>query len=200
MPSSSALTNGHQPPTTLELTMSDDALVTFGQPVGSDGLAFHDIGYMPVNAMTVAGNIPGVTARLSNGTLDGVFVQDVGDGVQHFSNGLPTTAYYTSLHYELIGYTGTATFDHAADGTPTVTGPIHEFVLAQGDLLSGQLAFNASGGVGGEMDVSMQVGGHRVGSMDISVQHSTMDISYTATGLKLSNGELVGSFVPLHTG
>ena len=75
---------------------------------------------------------------------------------------------------------------------------MQEFVLAQGDLISGQLAFNASGGIGGEVDVSMQVGGHRVGSMDISVQHSAPDIGHTATGgLTLSNGAIIGTFVPL---
>ncbi len=196
MSNSSAVSKDHQQPATLDLKLNDDALVTFGQPVGSDGLSFHDVGYMPINEMTIAGNIPGVTPRLSNGDFSGVFVQYTGDGVQHFANGFPTTADYTNLHYELIGYKGDATFGPSADGTPTVTGPIHEFVLAQGDLISGQLAFNSSGGVGGELDVTMQVGGHRVGSMDISVQHSAADIGHTATGgLTLSKGDVVGTFV-----
>ena len=186
-------------PATLQLTMSDDALVTFGQPVAPDALAFHDIGYMPVNAITIAGSIPGVTATLSSGGLSGMFIQYVSDGVQHFANGFPTTADYTSLHYQLMGYTGLATFGHAADGTPTVSGLVREVVLAQGDLISGQLAFNAGGGIGGEVDVTMQVGGLRIGSMDISVQHSAADIGQTATGgLTLSNGALVATFVPLH--
>jgi hypothetical protein len=76
---------------------------------------------------------------------------------------------------------------------------LQEVVLAQGDLISGQLAFNTSGGIGGEVDVSMQVGGHRVGSMDISVQHSAAEIGHTAAGgLTFSDGALVGTFVALH--
>ena len=198
MPNSPTLLNGHKQPASLQFTMSDDALVTFGQPVGSDGLSFHDIGYMPVNAMTIAGNIPGLTAALTSGALNGLFIQYASDGVQHFANGLPTTIDYTSLHYQLLGYTGHATFGHAADGTPTVSGMLQEVVLAQGDLISGKLAFNTSGGVSGELDVSMRVAGLRVGSVDISVQHSAADIGHTATGgLTLSNGTAVGTFVPL---
>ena len=41
----------------IELDMSDDALVTFGAPVAPNALSFHDIGYMPVNAVTIAGTI-----------------------------------------------------------------------------------------------------------------------------------------------
>lgn len=198
MPNSPVLPNGHQQLAALQLKLSDDALVVFGQPVGSDGVSFHDSGFMPVNETTIAGKIPGITPLLSVAGLNGMFIQYASDGVQHFANGLPTTADYTSLHYQLIGYTGHATFSHAADGTPTVSGLFRQVVLAQGDLISGHVAFNASGGLSGELDASMRIGGLTIGSVSISVQHSAADIGHTATGgLTLSNGAIVGTFVPL---
>src|ERR1700694_821912 len=82
-----------QLPTSIEMQMSDNALVTFGAPVAPGALSFHEIGYMPVNALTLAGNIAG---KPLPGGLDGMFIHYVSDGVQHFAvSGAPSTADYT---------------------------------------------------------------------------------------------------------
>jgi len=101
------------------------------------------------------------------------------------------------VSYEFIGYMGSATFGHAADGTPTISGAQNEVVLAQGNLISGSLAFNASGGVSGNLDATVQVGGYTVGALDVSVQHSAGDIRHTALGgITLSGGAIHAIFVP----
>jgi hypothetical protein len=176
--------------------MTDDALVTFGAPVGADAVSFDDVGYMPINALTIAGLVPGISAPLESG-LAGAFVQYSAEGLQYLANGQPTTAQFTQLHYQLVGYTGHAVFGHAADGTPTVSGLINQVVLAQGDLIAGQLNFNASGAITGEVDVTVKSGVLPLGRLDVSVQHAAGDVGHTATGgLTLSNGNLVGTFIP----
>jgi hypothetical protein len=166
-------TSHFQLPPSRELQMSDDALVSFGAPVAPGAVSFHDTGYMPVNALTIRGNI---TGKPLPGGLDGMFIHYVSDGVQHFApSGLPTTADYTELHYELVGYKGDATFGHATDGTPTISGIVQQIVLSQGDLITGHLAFGADGGITGEVDVTEQLGG-RTRRLDISVQHTAGDI------------------------
>ena len=182
-----------QQPQPFDLSMSDDALVTFGAPVGPGAVSFTDVGYMPVNALTIAG----VTEQL-DGKLDGLFLHYTSMGVQHFAaTGAPTTADYTSLHYELVGYKGDATFGHAADGTPVMTGGKHMTVLAQGDLIAGQLGFDATGGISGSVTASLQVGGTTEGTLGIQVQHAAGDIGRTATGgLTLDGGMLHATFVP----
>lgn len=152
-----------QHPQPFDLAMSDDALVTFGAPVGPGTLSFTDVGYMPVNSLTIAG----VSEQLK-GKLDGLFIQYTATGVQHFAaTGAPTTADYTALHYELVGYKGDATFAHAADGTPVLNGGQYLTVLAQGDLIAGQLGFGGDGGISGGVKASMQVDGKVVGMLGI---------------------------------
>jgi hypothetical protein len=183
-------------PVSTEFNMTDDALVTFGGPVGADPVPFHDIGFMPVNALTIAGAIPGISVPLPGG-LAGMFVRYSADGIQHFANGAPSTADYTGLRYDLVGYTGHATFGHAADGTPTVSGLLTQVVLGQGDLIAGHLAFDASGAISGEVDVTVRSGLLTMGRLDVAVQHAAGDVGHTATGgITLSNGNLVGTFVP----
>ena len=187
----------------VQMDMSDEALITFGPPAVG-GLSFHDVGYMPVNAVTIAGN----TRNLPGGGLDRMFISYEADGVQHFdtTTGAPTTADYTGLHYELWSYKGQATFGHAADGTPTVSGPgshsdpLHKTLIARGDLLQGHLASGMNGGISGEVDVSVLVNGQRVGELDISVRHSARDIGPAPGGFTLTGGALHATFVPLHTG
>lgn len=197
MAKSPILTGADQQPQPFDLSMSDDALVTFGAPVGPGALSFADVGYMPVNTLTIGGTLQDL-----KGKLDGLFIHYTATGVQHFAaSGAPTTADYTSLQYELMGYKGDATFTHAADGTPTVSDAKHLTVLAQGELIAGHLAFGANGGITGEVDTSMRIDGQAVGTLDISVQHAAGDIGHTATGgLTLSSGTFHATFVPLSVG
>jgi hypothetical protein len=177
--------------------MSDDALVTFTGPAGPGALSFADTGYMPVNGLTIGGVL-----QKPEGGSDGLFVHYDSVGVQHFgADGAPTTADYTGLHYEVMGYKGHATFGHAADGTPTVSGAHNLTVLAQGDLIAGYLGFNANGGITGAVSTSMQVNGQAVGTLDFSVQHASGDIGHTAAGgLTLDGGTLHATFLPLAVG
>lgn len=191
------LTGNNQQPLPLELSMSDNALVSFGRPVGPGTLSFLDVGFMPVNELTIGGDLQHL-----KGKLDGLFIRYSGEGVQSFAaSGEPTTAKYTSLHYELMGYKGDATFGRVADGTPTVSGAKHLTVLAQGDLINGYLGFGADGGITGKVNTSMQIDGQAVGTLNISVQHASGDIVRTATGgLTLDGGTLQATFVPLSLG
>ena len=175
------------------LSMSDDALITFGPPVAPGALSFTDTGYMPVNALTIGGD-----PQQLSGRFDGLFIQYSGTGVQHFgSNNAPTTADYSTLHYELYGYKGTATFGHAAGGVPVVSGADHLTVLAQGDLIAGQLGFNATGGISGEIDATFQVKGQVTGSLQLMVQHSARDVTPMTTGLTLDGGSIQANYVAL---
>ena len=190
----SAIINQQPPP--FNLSLSDDALVTFGAPVGPGAVSFLDVGYMPVNELTIAGD-----PLQLKGKLDGLFIQYSGTGVQHFAaNGAPTTADFTSLHYDIVGYKGDATFDHAADGSPRISDAKHLTVLAQGDLIMGQLAFNAGGGITGKLDASLRIDGHVVGTLAISVQHPAGDIGPAMNGLTLTGGTLNATFTPLPMG
>ena len=66
----------------VQMDMSDEALITFVGKVPG-GMSFHDVGYMPVNAMTIAGN----TRNLPGGGMDRMFISYTADGVQHFPSG-----------------------------------------------------------------------------------------------------------------
>lgn len=181
----------------IQMDMSDDALVTFGAPAVG-GLSFQDTGYMPVNTLTIAGN----PQHLPGGGLGLMFIHYAGEGVQHPDG----TIDYTQLTYELLSYVGQARFGHAADGTPTASGPgavsdpLHQILLAQGDLIQGHLAFGMDGGISGELDVSVRVNNQLVGELDISVKHGAGDIGPAQNGLTLIGGTIHATFVPLPVG
>lgn len=179
-------------PPQFNLEMTDDALVSFGAPVAPNALSFNDTGYMPVTALTIGSNLQQLT-----GKFDGLFIEYSGKGIQHFANNTPTTADYTSLHYDLVGYKGTPTFGHAANGAPIVSDAGHLTILAQGDLLHGQLGFNSVGGIAGEIDATFRVKGDVTGTLTLNVQHSAGDIMPTATGFTLDHGFLQATYIPL---
>lgn len=202
MAKSPILAGNKQQVSPFDLNMSDDALVTFTGPAGSDAppgaLLFRDVGYMPVNELTIGGDLQDL-----KGKLDGLFIHYSATGVQQFASGVPTTADYMTLQYEIMGYKGDAIFGHAADGTPTLSGAKHLTVLAQGDLIPGMghLRFGADGGITGAVNTSLMIDGQAVGTLDLSVQHAPGDIGHTATGgLTLDGGTLHATFVPLSVG
>ena len=151
-----------------------------------------------MTALTIGGEM-----QQLKGKLDGLFIQYNATGVQHFAApGMPTTADYTTLHYDLVGYKGDAMFGHAADGTPTLSGAKHLTVLAQGDLIAGtgHLGFTPSGGIAGTLATTLQVDGAVAGTVNFTVQHAAGDIGPAAGGFTLSAGMLHASFVPLAAG
>lgn len=188
------LSGKNQPPQAFDLSASDNALVTFGGPVGPGALSFTDVGYMPVNEFTIGGDM-----QKLKGGLDGLFIRYNAEGVQKFAaTGVPTTADFTSLHYELVGYKGDAQFGRAADGTPTLSDTKNLTILAQGELIAGtgQLGFGADGGITGTIATSLQVGGADLGTVSFAVQHAARDVGPTASGFTLSHGMLNATFMP----
>jgi len=194
------LITGPNPPN-FDLTMSDDALIAFTGPAtptaagSAFALSFQDVGFMPVNAVTIAGMPQGL-----KGKFDGMFIKYSGQGTQNFAApNAPTTAEYSSLHYDLFGYEGDMTFGHAADGTPTISGGKHLTAIAQGDLIPGlgHLGFDpATGGIAGDVSTTLKVDGQVTGTLDISVMHAAGDISYLSTGagFTLNGGTLQATF------
>lgn len=190
-----------QHPSTFDLTMSDDALITFTGPatptaVGSAfALSFQDVGFMPINTLTIAG-IP----QDLKGKFDWLFIKYSGQGTQNFAGlNAPTTAEYSSLHYDLFGYKGNMIFGHAADGTPTISGGKHVTEIAQGDLIpgTGHLAFDpTTGGIAGDVSTTLEAHGQVTGMLDFSVMHAAGDINYlpTGTGFTLDGGILEATF------
>lgn len=194
------LITGSNPPT-FDLTMSDDALIIFTGPVAPTAagsafaLSFQDTGFMPVNAVTIAG-----MPQDLKGKFDGLFIKYSGQGTQNFAGlNAPTTADYSALHYDLIAYKGDITFGHGADGTPIFSGGKHFTTIAQGDLIPGlgHLGFDpVTGGIAGGVSATLKIDGQVAGTLDVSVMHSAGDISYlsTGTGFTLNGGTLSATF------
>lgn len=192
MPQPPTITITGKSPPAFDLTMSDDALITFGPPVAPGALSFTDIGYMPIDQFTIGG-----VAQDLHGKFDGLFIQYSGTGTQYFSaTGQPTGADYTKLHYDLVGYKGDAVFSHATDGTPTLTGGKNFTVIAQGDLLDGHLGFTSAGDIAGEVKATFQVGNQVTGTLDLAIRHAATDLFPTPTGFTLSQGMLQAAFLP----
>ena len=192
------VTGSDQPLQAFDLSMSDDALVTFGAPVGPGALSFLDVGYMPVNTLTIGGEM-----QQLKGKLDGLFIQYNAKGVQHFAApGVPTTADYTDLQFDIVGYKGDAAFGHAADGTPTLSGAKHLTVLAHGGLIPGMghLGFTTTGGIAGTVATTLQIDGMVAGTVNFTVQHSAGDIGPAPGGFTLGGGMLHATFVPASVG
>lgn len=188
-------------PSPFSLTMSDDALITFTGPASPTAagsafaLGFLDVGFMPVNTLTIAG-----MPQELQGKFDGLFIQYSGQGTQNFvAPNKPTTADYASLHYDLVGYKGDITFGHAADGTPTISNGKHLTTIAQGDLIPGMghLGFNpATGGIAGSVSTTMKINGEVAGTLDLSVVHAAGDIGFLPSGhgFTLDGGTLQATF------
>lgn len=187
--------NPHTTPITsatpFTLTMSDDALVTFGTPT-ADGVPFHDQGFMPVTAATIAGT-PLNQPPGNNGNL---FIRYTGDGTQSLdANGLPT-AVYSTLQYELVRYNGAGKFGHAADGSLTMKGVGNPTVIGSGHLLNGQLDFAPDGSITGHLAATFQTSGQPAGTIDIAVNHAPGDVHFLAGGLTLDGGTLLATYTP----
>ena len=151
---------------------------------------------MPVNAATIAG-----MPQDLKGKFDGMFIKYSGQGTQNFAApNAPTTAEYSSLHYDLFGYKGDMTFGHAADGTPTISGgKLLTHAIAQGDLIPGlgHLGFDPATGWDRRRCEHDPEGRWRVtGTLDITVMHAAGDISYLSTGagFTLNGGTLQATF------
>jgi len=171
--------------------LTDDALVTFTQPNQLGVSTFHDSGFMPITETTIG----------SNGQTH-FFLQYDSTGTLQFGPQGPASATYSSLHYREFAYTGpAATFGHAADGTPTLTGVHDAIQVLAGDLIPGQghLKFNPDGSISGQVNVTAKIGGAGpvIGQQDIAVQHAATDIGFTAKGgMTLSGGTSTATFIP----
>jgi len=178
------------------MDMTDDAVVTFGK-TGPAGTSFSDVGYMPVNQLTLGSNPLQLPSDSSH-----FFISYSGKGVQDASGHIS----YTSLHYELIRYTGPLASFSVDGGKATVTGASNRTVIAQGDLIKNQgnlqIAYADPGhtiiaGIAGNIDASVKIGGKTVGELDISVNHSGTDLGPAAGGFTLTGGTLHATFLPV---
>ena len=125
------------------LVLSDYAQISF-TPTGPTTATFLDAGYLPVIGFELNGQAVAPSGYLaSDGSGWGAYIRYVGTGTQTLSaQGVPVSATYQTLTYDLVGYNGLATFGAAADGSATVSGAISNVTtLESGSLISGSLAF-----------------------------------------------------------
>jgi hypothetical protein len=189
------------------MNMTDDAYVSFmgPDPNSTDGVLFRDVGYMPINSLTLGGN----PLHIPNGF--NAYIEYEGLGVQHTTTG---TIDYTGLTYKLYAYNGNAgTFTNdpnASAGYNVTAGGIHNPVLlATGSLdPSGQHDLHFGGfdpvtqqpsTIGGQLDVSVMVGSNQIGTLDIGVQHqiaTDMHWNNAGSGFSLDHGTLTAAFYP----
>jgi hypothetical protein len=159
----------------------------------AQGLAFTEAGYLPVEGFSLAGQSlspPGFNDPSGMGW--GAYIQYTGSGMQGFSpQGVPTTASYTHLQYQLTGYNGSAKFDVGATGAvldpaSTIGNPT---VLEQGSLIAGQLNFEPASPAGlsidGELrasidEVKPQFAVDTLDSFDLSISHQPEDYRFTS--------------------
>ena len=124
----------------LTLDLGDYAKIT----TSNGGTTFTDVGYLPVEGVSFGGT-PVSLAILGGlgGSGSGAYFQYAGVGTQTLSpTGLPQTASYSQLIYQLVVYRGSAAFSFDANGNPIRTGNVSTaFVLGQGSLISGSLSF-----------------------------------------------------------
>ncbi|MBV8094668.1 MAG: hypothetical protein JO110_15865, partial [Acetobacteraceae bacterium] len=79
---------------------------------------------------------------------------------------------YTSLHYDLIGYTGHATFGHDPQtGAPALSGAQNQTVLSSGDLISGKLLQQPDGGFAGTITATQNAGGSAIGKVTFAINN-----------------------------
>lgn len=122
------------------LLLGDYAKIT----MSNGGRTFSDVGYLPVQGFSLGGkplSPPGFTAPGGSGW--GVYFRYSGTGTQTLSaSGIPESATYSQLSYQLISYEGSATFGIDAAGDAAVSGTILQSVLlGQGSLIDGSLSY-----------------------------------------------------------
>jgi hypothetical protein len=122
------------------LRLGDYAKIT----MGDGGTTFSDVGYLPVEGFSLGGkplSLPGFTAPGGFGW--GVYFRYSGTGTQTLSaSGIPESATYSQLSYQLFSYEGSATFGIDAAGDAALSGTILQSVLlGQGSLIDGALSF-----------------------------------------------------------
>lgn len=119
------------------LVLSDFAQIQFG-PGGS----FLDRGIMPILKFRLNGQDVSPSGYGQAGGW-GAFVSYTATGTQTFQpSGLPDTAVFKTLDYQIVGYNGVANFSFDANGVAISDRQPSELVtLERGSLISGQLSF-----------------------------------------------------------
>ncbi|MGI4952687.1 MAG: hypothetical protein ACRYGM_12880, partial [Janthinobacterium lividum] len=102
------------------LVLSDYAQISFA-PTGPATAMFVDAGYLPVIGFRLNGQAVASSGYLAaDGSGWGLYIRYAGTGSQTLSpQGVPVSATYQTLTYDLVGYNGLAAFDFAADGSAT---------------------------------------------------------------------------------
>lgn len=176
-----------------KFTADNLLLGDYAQIVTSNGgLTFTDTGYLPIEGFSLAGQAitaPGLNDPSGQGW--GAYVHYYASGTQTLSPyGVPATATYTQLSYQLIAYNGLATFGFGAGGAPVVNGNLSQAtLLADGSLVSGQLAF-VPGSLGAPsiqgtlsatvQDVPPQLSSDTFDAFDLSIVHPPGEYAFTS--------------------
>ncbi len=172
------------------LVLSDYAQISFA-PTGPTTAAFVDAGYLPVIGFRLNGQAVAAPGYLApDGSGWGAYIRYVGTGTQAFSpQGVPVSATFQTLTYDLVGYNGLATFGFAADGSATAGGATSGVTtLDSGSLIGGSLAFlPAQPGptISGQVQVSSagantQFFGSYPGDLDVNFVHPAGEYFFTS--------------------
>jgi hypothetical protein len=172
------------------LVLSDYAQISL-TPTGPTTATFLDAGYLPVIGFRLNGQAVLPSGYLAtDGSGWGAYIRYSGTGTQIVSpQGVPVSATYQTLTYEIVGYNGLATFGFAPDGSATAGGAVSNVTtLDSGSLIGGNLDFlpgQPGPTINGQAQASLtevkpQFIESNPGSLDVSFIHPAGEYVFTS--------------------
>ena len=176
----------------LTLGLSDGGLVVPTGIAPDGGLLVQETG----NYAVTSAHIGNIELPLAS-DLGGAYFSYTGTA-EEYQTPAGAKVDYKTLHYDLIGYTGKATFGFDPQtGAPTVSGTQNPVVLSSGDLIAGSLQQQANGGFAGSISTTQDVAGVPIGEARFTVQ-SDAPIQLANGDLQFAGGTASVSFMPGH--
>lgn len=171
------------------LILGDDAQIV----TSNNGLNFVDTGYMPIVGFTLGGlAVTPASYNAADGGGWGAYLHYSASGTQTLMpNGLPASATYQQLSYQIVGYDGLASFGFdPVTGAAVVGGNARDFTtLETGSLIQGSLAFvpsspteiSIAGTVAASVDeVRPQFAVGNPGQLQVSFLHPPGEYAFTS--------------------